>query len=208
VPTGTETPGRRPGAAAVHRDPRTHPARAQPRHRCAPVDRDPAPPGGTDVAGGDRHSDRAGGRDPRPRGGVGVARRPVVRRARGQRGRDLGRLPGEPVGFTETLGLSATSRPRWVRHASRRRVLPAEVTRSTSTPDRLVGRLGHLSTSTACPAPRQSRPGTTTSTTCTHRTCSTTGTREPTTSSLRKRLREVGASDNQILRCSPFAHGT
>ena len=39
---------------------------------------------------------------------VGAIRRPVVRRAMGQRDRDLGRRLAEPVRFTETLGLSAT----------------------------------------------------------------------------------------------------
>lgn len=82
----------------------------------------------------------------------------------------------------------------------------AEARRSISTPDQLVSRLGQLSPPTACPA-RQSRPYTTTSTTCTPRTCSTTGMRERPHVRCASDSGRLGASDNQILLFTPFAHG-
>jgi hypothetical protein len=48
----------------------------------------------------------------------------LFQRARGQRDRDLGRLPAEPVRFAKALGCRRHSWPRWVQHASRRRFQP------------------------------------------------------------------------------------
>ena len=239
MPAGTETPWSASWRCGGAHDPRTHPARAHPRHRCAPVDRDPrrreAPvwPAATvtliallavilrlaaamalsvaqlfDEQGASEIETSACCRPSRS----GSLKRSDCRRPSLAALGPARVTPSIPAPTPELVphqrSISECTSRGTTMSVEQDRFRP-EIMRSISTLDQLAGRLGHLSSSTACQRRdsrdrvRPPRPG-------------------ARPASVPQRVRGsrrqarcasdsgggLGASDNQVLRCLLVAHGT